>query len=458
MNIFGLIFLLIAHYFSGRGLLKLFRIGLTPVCELCISMMTGIALLSFVPCILQLLHIPVTEKSVVIAVVIFAGVFSVPILIKFRKPQFKMPRMPASYEWSYIGILALLVAASVWRCFFFPPTPRDLLTGPELIAEYTVREGTMINSVFSIDLSTTNNIFKSPYITGLQIIYKFLVMEFGQTWLSVLFVSFTVWLYTLTRNRLHPLLAGILMLFFMGISELYGYTYMALYDYSNMIFFFAGFYFLARYMDNKKINEFFFSTVLFGFATYIRTETLVLVVMTLPLLFAHLLRSQTKAKSVLLNSCIFILVPALFFYLCIYVFIKNFVPIPFDSAGQLNQHLGDVSVFFQRFVAFNDILLFSKESIMAYGYFIVLFIIVLIADVFWIRKFNRESRIALYGILVVYLGLPLLGYLFPVMDLVNTTKRGLFKMFPLMLLYLCNSGVMLRLSAYLKQAEHPVVN
>lgn len=453
MNLPGLIFLLIAHYFSGRGLLKLFRISVSPVAAFCLSMIVGIVLLSFAPCVLQLLSLPITAISVGVSVALFAIVSSIPLLLNFTKPKFSKLKLPALYEWPYIIIILLLVVVSVWRCFFFPPTPRDLLTGPELIAEYTVREGTMINSVFSVDLSTTNNIFKSPYITGLQIIYKFFVSPFGQTWLSILFVAFTLWLYSVARNRLHPLLAGFLIVCFLAVPELYAYTYMALYDYSNMVFFFAGFYFLAQYMENKRMNEFAFSAFLFGLATYIRTETLVLVVFIMPLLLYFWKEREKPVKS-MLNLGIFLGIPAIFFLICIYGFVKNFVPIPFDTTSQLNQSLADFSVLFQRFADLNVIILFSGESISVFGYFILIFCLVFLVDLLWLRKFNKESRIALYGILVVYVGLPFLGYLFPLVDLANTTKRGLFKIFPLMLFYLCNSGVMLRISNQLKQIEN----
>ncbi len=454
MNLFGLIFLLVAHYFSGRGVLKLFRINVSPVVAFCLSMMMGIVLLSFAPCLLQVLSLPITAVSVGVSVALFAIVSSIPLLINFTKPKFSKLKLPAIYEWPYIIIILLLVVVSVWRCFFFPPTPRDLLTGPELIAEYTVREGTMINSVFSVDLSTTNNIFKSPYITGLQMIYKFFVSPFGQTWLSVLFISFTVWLYSIARSRLHSLLAGFLIVCFMAVPELYAYTYIALYDYSNMVFFFAGFYFLAQYMESKRMNEFVFSAFLFGFATYIRTETLVLVVFLMPLLLMYLWKEREKPVKAMLNSGIFLGVPATFFFICIYGFVKNFVPIPFDAASQLNQNLADFSVLFQRFSDLNVIILFSGENISVFGYFIFIFCLVFLADLLWLRKFNMESRIALYGILVVYIGLPFLGYLFPLVDLANTTKRGLFKIFPLMLFYMCNSGLLLRISGRLKQIEN----
>ncbi len=455
MNLYGLIFLLIAHFFTGKGLLKLFRLQLSFVYSACLSIILGVILASFVPCILQLLSIPITAMSVAIGVGLFALVFSVPLLVKIKRPGFAGFKLPAAHEWPFLLVILLLVTVSAWRCFYFPPSPRDLVTGPELIAEYTVQEGTMINSVFTVDLSTTNNIFKSPYITGLQIIYKLLVSPFGQTWLTFLFISFTVWLYALSVRRLHSLLAGFLVLFILSVPELFAYSYMALYDYSNMVYFFAGFYFLAQFMESGKRNEFIFSAFLFGLATYIRTETLVLVGLTLPLLFNYFRKSRVKYTQALFHTGVFMAIPTAFFFICIYGFVKNFVPIPFDATGQLNPNLGDLSVFYQRFADFNTIIIFSEECISIFGYFIFFFCIVFLADLLWIRKFNPESRIALYGILVVYIGLPLLGYLFPLVDLANTTKRGLFKIFPLMFFYMCNSGVLLRLSAYLKQLEKP---
>jgi hypothetical protein len=133
--------------------------------------------------------------------------------------------------------------------------------------------------------------------------------------------------------------------------------------------------------------------------------------------------------------------------------VKNFVPIPFDTASQLNPDLGDISVFIDRLADINSKMIFSAESILLYGYFILFFLAILLTDLVWLRKFNTESRIALCGILVIYIGLPLLGYLFPLVDLVNTTKRGMFKLFPFMLFYLCNSGTLQRISAYLGRME-----
>jgi hypothetical protein len=350
-------------------------------------------------------------------------------------------------------VFLFLAAVSIWRCYYYPPSPRDLLTGPELLAEYAVKEHTMVSSVFTVDLSSTNNYFKSPFITGLQIIYKLLVCDFGQIWLSVLAVAFTAWLYLQTRALLHPLVAGMLLLAYLCIPDLFAYTYLVLYDYPNMVFYSLGCYFLFRHMQPESAHGFWLSAFFLGLATYIRNETLVLCGFLLPMIVFYQLKKETKMLRALINGGAFIILPLVFWLLCVQVFIRNFIPVPFDAAGQLNNNLGDVSFFFTRLHDMFSVLILSKAGLEAHGYFIWFFFTVFAFDLFVIRKFSRAARIGLYFIAVVLIGLPLLGYLFPIMDLVNTTKRGLFKVLPLMLMYLCHSATIRKLSNYLAQKE-----
>lgn len=456
MNVAGLIFLLIVHYVCGRGVLRLFRMDLEPVATFCLAMMIGVPVVSLAPCLLQLLHIPISATWVTIAISLLAALLAIPLLAKLKMPRISKLRLPQLYELPFIIVLLLLAVISVWRCFYYPVYARDMLSGPELIAEYAVREGTLINSVFSIDLQTTNNHFKSPYITTLQVIYKLLVSSFGSLWVSVLFLNVTIWLYSLLRQRIHPVLAGFLLFLFTAIPELYAYTYMVLYDYSNMVFFFCGYYFLIKYTEGYQTNQLLFSAFLFGLATYIRTETVVLVAMTTPLLFVYMHRNKMKLKDSVMKLAIFLAFPVFFYFLCIHVFVRLFVPVPFDLGGQVNPHLGDVSGFFQRLWDVQAALIVSARGVRLYGYFILFFYVVLITDIAWQRKFNRESVIALYGILVVLVGLPLLGHFLPLVDLQNTTKRGLFKMFPLILLYLANSSTLQSLSGLVVKWEYMV--
>jgi len=64
-------------------------------------------------------------------------------------------------------------------------------------------------------------------------------------------------------------------------------------------------------------------------------------------------------------------------------------------------------------------------------------------------RFSFTARVWLYAVLVVYIGLPFLGYLLPLVDLQHSTKRGLLKIFPLMLLYLAHNQALAKLSARL---------
>jgi hypothetical protein len=417
--------------------------------------MVGVPVLSLVPCFIQLLKIPITHHTVSIGIGISMAVSAVILAIRFRKPKFSVT-MPQLYEIPFFIVIAVLMGVSIWRCYYYPVTPRDMLSGPELLAEFTVREKTMINSVYNIDLQTTNNYFKSPYITCLQIMYKLLVQPFGQIWLSVLFISFTGWFYIQLRERIHPVFAGILLLCFFIIPDMFAYTFMILYDYSNMVFFCVGFFFISRFIHHNKMNDLAFAAFMLGLSTYIRTETLVLVGLATPLITWHLWKKQQLAlPKVAMHSAVFLLTSAFFYLLCTNVFIASFVPVHFDVSSQMNKNLANVGQYFHRFTDMNELLLFSQGGQNIYGMFNYIFVFVLILDLVWPRKYNLEARVALYGIAVVYFGLPLLNYLFPLVDLFNTTKRGFFKAMPLMVLYMANSGFLQKISTLIKNWEYP---
>jgi hypothetical protein len=454
MNFTGLIFLLLAHYFCGRGLLKLFKVEMKPIQAFCFSMMVGVPIVSLAPCFVQLMHIPLTSQSMYVSIAILAAVLSIPLFINFKRPTFGKLVLPQLYELPFLIVLLAFIVLSVWRCFYLPPTARDMLAGPELISEFAVKEKTMINSVFTIDLSTTNNQFKSPYITCLQIIYKILVTQFGQLWLSVLFVSFITFIYTMLRDRIHPVIAGILLLLFIAVPDMFAYTYLMLYDYSNMVFFFCGFYFLGRYLETFKMNELAWTAFLFALATYIRTETLILVAMIVPLLLFHFYKQQLPIKTMAIRVIVFVSGAVAAYFICINGFVHAFVPLPFDVTAVVNQNLGDIGFLFQRFKDMNSMLIFSKGGESIYAYYIYIFCFILFVDLIWPRKYNREARIALYGVAVIYFGMPFLGYLLPNVDLGNTTKRGLFKGVALALWYMCNSGFLQRVSGWLTKYEN----
>ena len=234
MPVLTYLFLLLCYLLSGYGLLSLFRMRLKAVYMITLSLLLGVAVASFIPFLLQLFYVVITGPTVFGALLLAALLLNIPSILQIRKEggaafirRFRPGRLRIqSYELPYWLIIGFLIFVSVWRCYYLPPTSRDALSGPEAIAEYAVREQSMINSFFRIDLWSTNNQFKSPFLISLQIIYKLAGFPFGQVWLSIVFICFVVFLYNALKEKLHPIIAGLLLLLFLMTPEIYAYTFM----------------------------------------------------------------------------------------------------------------------------------------------------------------------------------------------------------------------------------------
>lgn len=449
MTFLGLLFLLLMHYLSGSGLISMFRIKIDGKKMITLSFITGVVILSFVPFVLQLFYIPITLGSVIAGILITTLIMNAARLRHIRAvslPKFRFGLGIKIYEWPFMILFGIIMLSAVWRNFYFPPVARDMLSGPEVIAEYAVKEHTMINSVFTVNLETTNNHQKPPFITDLQIIYKLFGFPFGQIWLVVLSISFLVFLYQCVREKVHPVIACTLLLLFIAIPELFAYSYVILFDYSNMVLFFLGFYFLWKYFESGSKNEFYFSCLLFGFATYIRSETLILACMVLPAFWLYAYRAKKNITSVAVQSLVFVFISFFFYFIWVNIFLKYYLPGHFSLDKQINPNLADLSPIVDRFKKMNSVILFGPASVKLWGYYINLFLVLLAAELVFMRKLSRESRNWLYGVAVIYFGMPLLGYMLPLIDINNTTKRAFFKMYPLMLMVLANNALLQKLS------------
>ncbi|HXB08093.1 MAG TPA: hypothetical protein VNW04_13275, partial [Puia sp.] len=444
MPLLAYFLLLLCHLFTGYGVLCLFRLRLKAAYTITLSLLLGLAVASFLPFLLQLFYIVITPVSVFGLLALTCVLLNLPQLERIRRdgfPAFRRSLPRASfrvrpYEIPFWAIIGFLIFVSVWRCYYMPPISRDVLSGPEAIAEVAVHEHTLINTFFGVDLWSTNNPFKSPFLISLQLIYKFAGFPFGQVWLSIVFVSTTVFLYHALRERLHPFLAGLLLLLFTMAPELYAYTFMILYDYSNMVFFFLSLYFLFEYVREGVRPQFYFAGLLMGIATYIRSETLAIALLFLPLILLVQWRRKTPVRQALPADLLFLLPSLLGYFLPSELYIKYYLPVHYDIGGLVNDHLSSLQPLFQRYGDIVTRLIGGEFGIHLWGYIFYLAGILFLAELFFVRKFSRDARNWLYAILVLYLGLGALGWLLPMMNLNETTKRALFKMLPLVLFYL----------------------
>lgn len=459
MNFWGLLFLIITQFIAGRGILALLKIKLNPVQTFAVSMLSGVLTFSLIPMIIQLFYVPITKTNVFISLCVTSAVLGlVPIKnydFKALKPGNIKFSMPYLYELLFMGLLVALIIPSAWRCFYFPVNARDVLSGPEALAEYAIKEHSISNSVFSVNLlESVPNLLKPPFVTDLQIIYKLFVHPFGSTWLIIVVISFLTFLYSILRERVHPVLTGFLMLFFMSIPEVYGYTYIVLWDYSNMIFFFLGIYFIYRYYDTKQFNIFLFCCLMFGFSTFIRLETIVFIGLIVPLMAFIMWKEKKTIPQIILNAALITGIPFMFYVVWVEIFVKYYLPLDLHVGTQID--FTPLTSYSEWIGRINAELVFGGLNIGLYGIFIYTFLAVLLIDAIFFRTFNKQAKFMLYCIGIIYFGLPILAYITPWFN-ITTAKRGLFKMFPSMILYMANSAMVMRLSQAIKKFEFPEV-
>lgn len=453
MNILGLLFLIITQFATGRGILACFGVKQRPLVLVALSTIIGVTVFSLLPMIIQFFYIPINLQNIVISILVTTLAFTLPFLKRydysiFRNVKFTTPKI---YEVLFIAFFIIIMIPSVWHCYYYPPQARDVLSGPEALAEYAVREGTLNNSVFTVNLEeSVPNLLKPPFVTGLQIVYKLLVYNFGQVWLSMIAISFLIWVYTLLREKLHAVPAGLVMLFFITIPEMYAYTFILLWDYSNAVFFFMGFYFLLQYFETSKYSTFAFACLMFGFATYIRLDTLMFLALLAPMVLFNLWKMKVTIPKMALSMFLFLVVPFFFYYIWVNGFVKNYLPINLDSDQGLNLN---AEIGYGEWLKLqNNYLVFGGINVGLYAYYIYFFLLVLIADAIFFRKFNKEARYMLFGIVIIYFGMPLMTYATAWFNM-TTAKRGLFKMFPLMLMYMRNSAMLTYITQAIKNFE-----
>ena len=451
-----LMFLLLSllQFFCGLGILSRLKIRLKPALAMPLCVLLGLSVHSFLPFLLELLRVPITPLTVFGAI----GLTGLGVMTMSRraatwlKEDLRSSRFRVRiYEIPFLLVIGGLVFISVWRCFYLPPTPRDLTSGAEAIAEYAVREKTMINSLFTVNLESTNNQFKPPYITSLQVIYKFAGFPFGQVWLSVIVVSFIIFLYHLLNHYLHRLFSGLLLIIFLAVPEMYAYSFMALFDYPNAVYFFLSVYFLNRHFLQGARREVVLSGFLMGIATYIRSETLILAVLLAGAIAWHHVKNWNSGRQLLFAGMAFLLPPVLGYVIPVTVYIHHYLPVDYNVGGLVNANLLNPAPLVERFLQMNTRLIFSEMGIDCYGYFFFIFFVFLIVELASANRWTTELKNWLFAVMVIYFGYPLLGFLLPLLDIDHSTKRGLFKIFPLMLLFMGTASFLRRWS---QQLEH----
>jgi hypothetical protein len=155
-----------------------------------------------------------------------------------------------------------------------------------------------------------------------------------------------------------------------------------------------------------------------------------------------------------LTNILFIAPSLAAWWLTAQLYLKHYLPVHYDVGGLVNTHLSDLHPLFQRYGDIITRLMTGEFAVHLWGYIQYIFGLLLLAELIFLRRFSKEARNWLYAIAVLYLGLGILGWLLPMMNLLETTKRALFKLIPLFVLYIANNGWVARLSGRISRWEN----
>lgn len=474
MNLLPFLLLIAAHFFTGWGILKVLGVK-PPVLSLeytFVAVLLGIGIFCLLPPVLEMLSVPINKISLAS---IICAVIIVPLILWIRALRTvsvgqtlrSYARAFKLYDLVFLGILLYLLYPGIFKCIYFPPTPRDFTSGAEAIAEYTLKEQKINNSYFTVDLFSTDNHQKPPFLLGLQIIYKSFVQPFGQVWLIPMAFSFLMLFYLLARRLAHPVFAAMVTLLMVLTPEFHAYLIvMPLFDVPNTIYVFIGFYYLfCFFRQQERKSLLLLSATGFGLATLARPETLLLAGLVASFTYVGMAWQHKKIilKTALFSAVMLVLFPLLIDVFAMEIFVKHFIPSSLSISSKLNPNLSDFGPFFERLSMLINGFMFpnvfpSKYRVTAPPIFgetfhlMAVFIMAEIAFLLYTRKIDYRPAAWFLFMVLVFIFLGFIGYLLLWTDQYNA-KRGIFKLIPLIYFFILSTRPLQFVSDKLKAWE-----
>ena len=455
-----IIFILAAQFLCGWGLLRKFLSGEPEIQKYSLSLISGMVTSTFAVFILELFKIPITRFSFILVLLIFV----VTLNIRYKDSLRKLKESWKNIKWDFkayelipVLCIAYAMVVSFWRCLYSPITPFDTLTGIDLVAKYAIQETTIASSVFTQHLPEawqwSNQPYYAPFTMLMQIIYRLTGLAFGKIWLSFLVITFYIYFYSKLKETVHPILAGLMLILFTATPELFAYTFMVQTDYSNMIFFTIGTVFFYKYFlaEKDKWQPLIVSILFFGFACWTRSETFFFLPFgALMILYKEFKLKEGKPLVYFQWAALFVIVPTLFFILWNNIYVHFYLPISPDNSGMLKFEFQNyISSLFEIAGKMNKQVVFQSSY---WSYIVPVFLTYFIANVLIFR--NAKGSVYAFWILIIYVVFVLMLKHIADVNIAFTFRRGFFKVFPLMLLYMANSTLFIRFSKAINKWEY----
>jgi hypothetical protein len=441
-----IIALFLLQFLIGFGVLSSFHSNRHLLNYFSLAFLLGSGLSSFVPFLLDLLHIRINSTNIIMGLVplLILSIFLIFKNAEFLKNLLKFSNLSVRiYELPFFFITGYFMYISFWKCYFYPNIPFDTMVGSDLIARATFLEGTLRNSVylhfFTNANAVSNQPYYAPFVMIMEVVFLNLGDTFGKVWLSAMVLAFFIYFYFELKNYIHPIYVGWLMLFLWFMPELFAYTYLIQTDYVNAIFMLVAVSVFQRYYDSSTKNKsLLLSSIFFGFACWSRTET----ILFLPIAWLILISKEQSRLQI--KRCVqYSLIPLSVFFYWNNVFLGIFVPKAI-KVGVLNLNFTNYGDRLISVINPINAIIFDTDY-WNYSYWIVF--ILALATLLIYRK--REEIIKFFWILGLYIIFILIILHIEGANVPFTFRRGFFKIIFLTFFYVGTSKLLRDASAFI---------
>lgn len=352
------------------------------------------------------------------------------------------------YDMIPLGVALYVAFIASWAAWYWPVTPFDAMAGIDLVARQTVEEGTIVNRVFtdpSLVGQLSNQPFYAPFAMLLQVMYRLVGFAYGQLWVPVVAIALAWFLWSVLRELVHPFIAGILWLLYILTPEMLGYSYLVQTDHINAAFFATGAILIWHAIVKNQKPLLLVAVIMLCGACWSRTESILLVAIgvaaSLPFIarvFSWRIALTYAGIAAVASLAVFAIWHVLFF--------NAYLPVRPSSSEQL---IGFEAARFVKVVSSTFTNVVADKGLWA-GSFLLL-AVVFTANAVVSRKVGPLLPLMWIG--VVFVGLWMVGTIFSAAIVEQTLRRGLFKVIPLIFVYVAGTELLQRASRSLMQWE-----
>ncbi len=439
------------QFVAGLATLGALRLEMQRSMSVPVALLVGTFLHSLVFFGCELLHIPMSTQSMLFSAVVVAAVPH----IWWKNVTTFYGRLLAKPTWTLtlydvvtLGVIGYVTFIAVWASWYWPVTPFDAMAGIDFVAKQTVEEGTIVNRVFtdpSLAGHLSNQPFYAPFSMLLQVMYRLIGFAYGQVWVSIIAISLGWIVWTALRQLIHPFIADLLFVLYVLTPEMLGYTYIVQTDLINAAYYASAAIFLWQAIEKKQQPYLWLAMNLLCGACWSRSESILLVGFGLIGTITFIAKKWSWRFA--LTYCAIAGVGCLVvFGLWHLLFFYHYLPVHPTTSEQI------IGFDVQRFVhvVWSTLTTVIADTALWAATF-VLFGVAFVVNLLMNRSVSPVLLLIWIG--ATFLGLWIVGTVFSAAIVEQTIRRGIFKVIPLIFVYVAGTELLQRASRRLTQWE-----